>query len=283
MGARLGQHFLKNKAVLRKIVAALDLKDNDTVVEIGAGHGELTKKIKKQNAKSKIIAIEKDKKLAENLRNSFVNAESPQCEYCKNSHHSHIEVIQGDVLKILSSVIAGCQLSGVGGQMLNVKIVGNIPYYLTGHLLRILSEVEPKPISVVLTIQKEVAERIAAQPPKMNLLAAITQFWAEPKIVGYIPKKDFSPPPKVDSAIIKLTPKTQNLKPKTYYSFVKILFKQPRKTVRNNLRDHFNNRQIEEIMASVDLKPEIRPQNLDVNKISKLARISFLKKSNESV
>jgi len=285
MKPRLGQHFLKNKENLRKIVKTLEIKAGETIIEIGAGHGELTKEIKKQNVKSKIIAIEKDKKLAEILKNSFANTKDSQGEYRENSHHLSIEVIQGDALKILSSVVAGYQLSGVSGQMSDVKIVGNIPYYITGHLLRILSEIEPKPILVVLTIQNEVAERIAARPPKMNLLAAITQFWAEPKIIGYIPKKDFSPPPKVDSAILKLTLKTHSptdeLKPKTYYSFVKILFKQPRKTILNNLlaskialKPH-----LLKIFYNLGIEPNDRPQNLDVDKIQKLAQVLRLEKS----
>src|SRR3989344_6086795 len=187
----LGQHFLKNKAKIKKIVEALNLENGDTVIEIGPGHGELTDELGIMNNELRIIAIEKDKNLFKYLKNKF-------------SQDKNIEIIEGDILKIFPSIIHNSSFI-----IQNYKIVGNIPYYITGYLLRILGELEKKPSLIVLTIQKEVAERICAirqaqGKPKMNLLAASVQFWAEPKIIGYISKKDFRPAPKVDSAIIKL-------------------------------------------------------------------------------
>ena len=190
MGERLGQHFLTNKGKIKEIIEALGLKDGDTVIEIGAGHGELTEAIiaKLQDCKianCKIIAIEKDPELATRV---------------SGLGYRNIEVITGDALKIIPEITKSYTLYPK-----SYKIVGNIPYYITGYLLRVIGELENKPKLTILTIQKEVAERICAKPPKMNLLAASVQFWVNLEIIGYISRGDFEPKPKVDSAIIKLS------------------------------------------------------------------------------
>ena len=164
---RLGQHFLINKTKLQKIVEALDLKPGDAVIEIGPGHGELTDELRNKNNELKLMTIERDNDLVELLKNKF-------------ARDKNLEVVHDDVLKILPDLCLKLHNS-------NFKIVGNIPFYITGYLLRILGELKNKPSLIVLTVQKEVAERICAEPPKMNLLAASVQFWAEPKIVDYIP------------------------------------------------------------------------------------------------
>src|SRR3990167_9050292 len=222
MGNYLGQHFLINKKKIEKIIEALDLKSGDVVVEIGPGKGALTIPLCEncQKLGCKIIAVEKDKDLADDLKNKIYDL----------GLDKNIEIIEGDALKTLPRLIHNSEL-----RIKNYKIVGNIPYYITGYLLRILGELENKPSLIVLTIQKEVAQRVCAKPPKMNLLAASIQFWAEPKIIGSVSKKDFWPIPKVDSAIIKLTPLTLLVRSsiqcnkEKYYEFIKILFKQPRK------------------------------------------------------
>ncbi len=251
----LGQHFLKNKLELKKIVKALEIKPGDLIIEIGAGHGELTTQLIKINTKLKIIAIEKDRKLVQFLKKKFQNKKN-------------IKIISGDVLKVLPALVRNFN---------SYKIVGNIPYYITGRLLRILSELKPKPKLVVLTVQKEVAKRLTALPPKMNLLSATVQFWAKPKILDYIPRKDFKPPPKVDSAIIKLKTKNLRLKAeqvKKYYQFVKILFRYPRKNILNNLLSKFssNSDNLKSRLKSVKVKPESRAQSLNINQIKKLVK-----------
>lgn len=270
---KLGQHFLKNKSKLQEIVEALDLKPEETVIEIGPGHGELTGFLVLAE-KSKIIAIEKDRKFVQLLKKKFENGKN-------------LEIIQGDALRVIPKL-----------KIKNYKIVGNIPYYITGYLLRILGELENKPSLIVLTIQKEVAERICAQPPRMNLLAASVQFWAEPKIVDYISKKDFWPIPKVDSAVIKLNPITlfgrssikcnKDYYEEKYYKLIKILFKQPRKTILNNLKSPVyakpacrtgrasTGRQKEEIikiLEALKINPVDRPQNLTLDQIKKLTSL----------
>src|SRR3989344_7721334 len=207
MGQKLGQHFLINKNAIEKIIAALELKNNETIIEIGPGKGALTIPLIKacEKIECKIIGIEKDHELAKALE---VKSEK-------------LDVMAGDILKELPKLI-----SHFPHPTSNIKIVGNIPYYITGKLLRILSELDNKPSLIVLTVQKEVAERIVAQSPAMNLLAAATQFWAEPKIIGYLKPSDFSPTPEVESAIIKLDTRKQLIaNSENYYKLVKILFK----------------------------------------------------------
>lgn len=260
---KLGQHFLTNKIKLQKIVAGLDLKAEDAVIEIGPGHGELTSFLIKDfrfiPSDFRLIAVEKDKELTNFLQKKFKSNEN-------------IEIVEGDVLKILPKLIG--QLPDY--LINNYKIVGNIPYYITGYLLRIIGELENKPKLVVLTIQKEVAERICSEPPKMNLLAASIQYWAEPKITDYIPKADFRPQPKVDGAIIRLSSradveKTQ-INAERYYTLIKILFKQPRKTILNNLaKTGIPKNEIIRILSGLKINPGDRPQNLAVEQIKNLS------------
>lgn len=271
MSRYLGQHFLINKKKLEKIASALKLKDGDIVIEIGPGHGELTQKIRQENKNCKIIMIEKDNKLVQILKQKFLND--------KNT-----EIIEGDALKEVKNQISKIAIyfflnnKGQKSKIIeNLKIVGNIPYYITGYLFRILGELENKPSSIVFLIQKEVAERICATPPKMNLLAASIQFWAEPKIISYVSRKDFNPPPKVESAIIKLTTYDQRFatnNAEKYYQFIRILFKQPRKTILNNLASEYKNKEkIIKILQKIGIDSGARSQNLTIEQISALSTL----------
>lgn len=310
MSKYLGQYFLINKDKLREIVEALELKDGDTIIEIGPGHGELTKEIVEKFKslkveKFKIIAIEKDEELADNLKKWSLRATEGSAAISGIAlalprNDGKIKIIKGDILKILPELSKSLILNSQ-----SYKIVGNIPYYITGYLLRILGELITNYrlpiITIVLTIQKEVAERICGmriarlrpsgsgnakehmrilKPHVMNLLAASVQFWAKPEIVGYIFKKDFQPMPEVDSAIIKLkaTSDKRQAKSDKYYHFIKILFKQPRKTIMNNLLATSDKRQairkkIIEKLAEIGVEPNARPQDLSVEQIIDLSTL----------
>lgn len=262
MPRRLGQHYLINKKAIRKIIEALELKRGDTILEIGPGHGELTGELRIKNDELRIVAIEKDKNLAEGLRFKI-----------RDLGFKNFEIIEGDVLKILPSIIHNSKFI-----IRDYKIVGNIPYYITGKLLRIISELKQKPSLTVLTIQREVAERIIAGQGKMSLLAASVQFWAEPKIIARLKPKDFSPPPEVDSAVIKLT--TYNLQLTTkeianYYKLIKIAFKQPRKTLLNNLSKGLKTKKekILLLLEKMGYNKNSRPQDLSIKDLIKLTAI----------
>lgn len=264
----LGQNFLINKNKIKEIVAALELKNGDTIIEIGPGHGEITKELvsRIQKLEARIIAVEKDERLAEKLRDKM------------DTYGYSVDIVTGDALKVLPVITKSYNLKAK-----SYKIVGNIPYYITGFLLRTIGELKNKPKLTVLTIQKEVAERIVAKPPRMNLLAASVQFWAEPKIVGIIPKTDFSPQPKVDSAIIRLGARgkrqaTRDNKEETekYYRLIKILFKQPRKTIINNLSQLLTNkREIELKLQKIGIEASDRPQNLSIDTIKKVGEVMY--------
>ena len=178
-----------------------------------------------------------------------------------------LSIIAGDALKLLPGIVA-------------TKIVGNIPYYITGKLLRIVSELEHKPERTVLLIQKEVALRICTAPPAMNRLAASVQFWAVAEIIAQVPRKDFSPAPDVDSAVMVLSTKhavnaMPSIDPTLYCRAVRAIFAQPRKTLLNNLSAVVGgvskkNRAIA-LLKKIGLAPGARPQDLAIDQIISLA------------
>ena len=183
----------------------------------------------------------------------------------------NVEIICGDALKLLPSIIHN-SLFIIHGY----KLAGNIPYYITGKLLRTISELQEKPKISVFTIQKEVAERLAAKPPKMNRLAASVQFWAEPEIALIIPRDSFRPIPDVDSATIVLKKGVQRgIKTDAYYKTVRVLFSQPRKTILNNLSFGMgvSKKDAEEKLKLAGIESGLRPQNLSVEAIIKIAAV----------
>ncbi|MFA6136218.1 MAG: 16S rRNA (adenine(1518)-N(6)/adenine(1519)-N(6))-dimethyltransferase RsmA [Candidatus Paceibacterota bacterium] len=274
MRQKLGQHFLKNKEVLENIADSLELKKGDVVIEIGPGHGELTQYL--LNAGVTIIAIEKDESMVEYLCNKF-EARSTKLETSTKSkiQNNELNLINGDALKILPVLNTVYDIRHT-----KYKIVGNIPYYITGHLLRIISELKNKPKLTVLLIQKEVAQRICAKSPQMNLLSASVQFWAEPKIIQNVTRGNFNPPPDVDSAIVLLKTKSlintdkNNTRIDTdiYYGFIRKIFKQPRKTVLNNLiSGGYKKDEVLGWFKNNKIKENCRPQDFDVNMLIKMA------------
>ncbi len=150
---RLGQHFLISSEVLKKIISAAELSPQDTVLEIGPGTGVLTRAM--ADCGARIIAVEKDERLAAMLEDE-----------CKRRGMASVRIIRGDILKIPFARL---------GLPPHYRVVANIPYYLTGRLIRRLLEAAPPPRDILLMVQVEVAERITAKPPHMNLLALAVQ------------------------------------------------------------------------------------------------------------
>jgi len=186
----LGQNFLIDKNVLKKIIGAADLNKNDVVLEVGPGIGTLTQELAK-NAK-KVIAVEKDKIMIKILGETLKD-------------YKNIEIINGDILRILNFKFSILNQNLIS-QFSNYKVVSNIPYYLTSPLIRKFLESDNKPSEIILMVQKEVAQRICSKPPDMSLLAVSVQFYADVKIISYVSKNCFLPVPKVDSALIKIVP-----------------------------------------------------------------------------
>lgn len=205
----LGQNFLVDKKAGLLFVKALGLKSTDTVLEVGPGLGSLTVELAKGS--KAVIAVERDRSMIDILKDTLKG--------CNN-----VKVIHGDILE------AKVDLK-------DKKVAGNLPFYLTAHVIRKLLESEPKPKNMVFMVQKEVGQRICETPPRMTLLAVSVQIYAEAKIISKISKNSFWPVPKVDSVIIKITPKQEELEVNrdAFFKIVKAGFLQPRKQLINNL------------------------------------------------
>ena len=251
---KFGQNFLTDKNVLEKVIKAGNIGSEDIILEIGAGTGTLTRELLKKA--KKVIAVEKDPRMIEILKDSF--------KEIKN-----LEIIQKDILEMEPPKKP-------------YKIIANIPYYIVSPLIRKFLEVGRKPILMVLIVQKEVSQRICAVPPRMNLLAVCTQFYSDPKIISYISKKSFWPKPKVDSAIIEIKPKLKIVPHETFFKIVKAGFCHPRKQVLNTLSLRLALSSLNDVKSNKEririwllknkIKPTQRPENLSVNDWIKLAK-----------
>ena len=241
-----GQIFLVSRGILKKIIALSGISKKDVVLEIGPGTGSLTLELAK-NAKM-VIAIEKDPRIIPALKKVLKGVKN-------------VEIIQGDILKIIP------HQEQYWWGVKNYKVVANIPYYLTSPLIRGFLETGNRPSEMILMVQKEVAQRICARPPKMNLLAVSVQFYARPKILAYVSKKSFWPRPKVDGAIIKIVPreKQQEISNKDlFFKIVRAGFSQPRKQIVNNLSNglKWGKEDIKGWLLKNNIKPSLRPENL---------------------
>ena len=250
----MGQNFLVDNGVLAKIIEVAQLSKSDTVLEVGPGIGTLTQELAKTT--KKVIAIEKDRKMAQILKETLRD--------CKN-----VKIINGDIrfLNPRSYILSD-----------KYKIVANIPYYLTSPLIRKFLEEKNPPELMVLMVQKEVAQRICANIPNMSLLAVSVQFYAEPKIISYVKKEYFFPSPKVDSAIIKIVLKASGGQTSAgfdekFFKIVKAGFSQPRKQLANNLSKVLkkDRRAVELWLSQNDIKPEQRAQTLSIENWKDLA------------
>lgn len=240
----MGQNFLVDEQALAQIVAAADIQPTDTIVEIGPGLGVLTSELSKRAGK--VFAIEKDDKFAEVLKTQYTS--------------SNVKIINQDALDF-----------DPGSYQLKAnsyKLVANIPYNITSLIIRKFLEEENRPEIIVLLVQKEVAERIIAEPGDMSLLAVSVQFYAEAEIVAIVSKESFFPIPKVDSAIIKLKVKSQKHKVQSreFFRIVKFGFAAKRKTLENNLSAgmHIKKDDARDIIKKAGFEAKIRAEDLSV-------------------
>jgi 16S rRNA (adenine1518-N6/adenine1519-N6)-dimethyltransferase len=176
----LGQHFLRDKRAIRRIVDACGLAPEDTVIEIGPGTASLTEELA-QRAGS-VIAIEKDDRLAARLWERFVD--------------SNVRVVHGDALDLAPIRLLG--------EATPYVLAGNLPYAIAQPLLRKYLEANPNPRRIVVMVQAEVAESIVAQPGEMSLLSLSVQLYGDPKLLFRLPPSAFYPPPKVRSAVVRI-------------------------------------------------------------------------------
>lgn len=219
----LGQNFIIDQTALSKIVAAAELTPNDTVLEIGAGLGTLTERLARQAGR--VTAIELDERLIPVLQSVLANL-------------NNVTLIQGDILALDPAALVGVPdpWSLTPGPY---KVVANLPYYITSAILRHLLEARVRPRRMVVTVQREVAERIVAQPGEMSLLAVSVQFYGRPELLFRIRPGSFYPSPEVESAVVRIdayeTPPVPVESVEAFFRVVRAGFAQRRKQLRNTL------------------------------------------------
>jgi 16S rRNA (adenine1518-N6/adenine1519-N6)-dimethyltransferase len=247
---RLGQHFLGDMGWRKRILKTLPLAPNETWVEIGPGHGEMTQMLAGDGRR--IIAVEADGNLASGLRTNIET--EPQL-------WPNVETVYSDVLN--------ADIGKLGGERFHVY--GNLPYYITSPILHHLFQWAGQIASIHIVIQLEVAQRIAAQPGVRDYgyLSTLCQFYSRPKIALRIPPGAFRPPPKVDSALIGMTLPGDGAglgitDPKKFLGFIQMCFEQKRKTLRNNLLEIADDPRIQHALAQSGLRPDARAEQLSL-------------------
>ena len=215
----LGQHWLVDRRVLRRIAGAADIAPDDTVIEVGAGSGLLTDLLARRA--SRLIAVEIDPELAAPLRERFRGRDN-------------VSVVEADVLSSSPE-----EVLARGGGRLPYVVVGNLPYYIGSAIVRHFLTARAQPRWLLVTLQAEVARSIAAEPGGMSYLSVETQYYAEPRLLFEIPPAAFRPPPKVRSAVVRLDTREGTAVEvddrEAFFGLVQAGFAAPRKQLRNAL------------------------------------------------
>ena len=245
-----GQNFLQSKAVLQQVVNAANVSAQDTVLEIGPGKGALTEQLLATGAH--VIAVEIDAELVPLLEDRFTEAIT----------RGQLMLVQQDILEMSEN-----DLQMLVGDA--YKLVANIPYYITGEIIRTFLSSQMQPTTMVLIVQKEVAQRIVARDGKESILSLSVKCYGEPKYITKVPARLFTPKPKVDSAILAVRDidKTffDTLTEEDFFSVVKAGFAQKRKKVINNLATLFAKDALVEVFCSRSLSLDIRAERLTLN------------------
>ena len=241
----LGQNFLFDENVLARIIDTAVLTKEDIVLEIGPGLGALTKLLAEQV--KHVTAVELDDRFLPILRQEL-------------APYNNVTLIHGDILEQNPNTLFNEPY----------KVVANVPYYITGAILRHLLTAEQKPTSIVLTVQKEVADRMTAVPPQMNLLAVSTQFYGRPERITILKAGAFWPRPDVDSAVVKIDLYEERPLPfsqeKAFFKLVKAGFNQKRKQLQNNLRQlDLDREEVTQLLQSTNLNGQRRAQTLTID------------------
>lgn len=264
---KLGQHYLTDQAATLRIIEALGDISDCTVLEIGPGQGALTSMLARRARR--LIAIELDRVLAAQLRMKF--ALTP-----------NVEMLEGDILTMdfdsLFGPKPGSTRPGMEFVPERVRVVGNIPYYITSDILLRLFEYRRYFDTIVLMVQKEVAERMTAHPGKSDygLLSATTQLYAKVEKLFTLPPGAFSPPPKVESSVVRLTLSQRldslNVPERDFVTFLKQSFGQKRKTLWNNLKSLYEPNALRSALQKSGVKPTVRAETLTLEKSAALFR-----------
>ena len=263
---KLGQHFLANESAAVQIVDALGDVSHRTVFEIGPGKGVLTSMLAKRA--HRLIAVELDRVLAAQLRMEF-------------GQSRNVEIIEGDVLAVDLKTVFGPRPGTTRTEQESIEpvtVVGNIPYYITSDLLLRLFEHRNYVESLVLMVQREVADRLAAASggSEYGLLSATAQLYSQVEKLFTLPPGAFSPPPKVHSAVVRLTiePRLEELQvpEHEFIDFLKLSFSQKRKTLWNNLKSRYGAQQLKAALEQTGIKSTVRAEALSLKKSAEVFR-----------
>lgn len=261
---RLGQNFLLDPVALQRVIQASNLKQDDSVLEVGAGVGNLTRLLATRCRR--VVAVELDPRLIVPLEQVV-------------GIYENVQVVQGDIMELEPSHLM---------EQAGYVVVANIPYYITSALIRHLLESEPQPRQMTMTVQREVAKRICAEPGEMSMLALSVQVYGKPSIEARIPAGAFYPVPKVESSIVTIhlygTPLIPPPWLSTFFKLAKAGFSQKRKTLRNSLAGglHFSRDETEHLLQDAGIDPKRRAETLSIQEWKDLTWGTINRESQEA-
>ncbi|HMQ95706.1 MAG TPA: 16S rRNA (adenine(1518)-N(6)/adenine(1519)-N(6))-dimethyltransferase RsmA [Candidatus Saccharibacteria bacterium] len=240
----LGQHWLKDPEVLAHIADAVDILSDDTVLEVGPGLGTLTSRLLARAGS--VVAVEFDADLAKKLPGQFPG--------------KNLQVIHEDILQFNPSALPA-----------GYKVVANVPYYITSKIIQHLTESQNPPSAMVLLVQKEVAERLAAGPGDYSILAVAAQVYHEVSLGNIVPAELFTPPPKVDSRVVILKRRIEPLVPEErqsdFFRLVRAGFSAKRKKLRSSLAGglQLSKTEVENLLQQANISPDARAEALTID------------------
>lgn len=255
-GARLGQHFLTGEWAAQKLAQSIAVQPDEVILEIGPGKGALTRELLSTGAR--VIAVEKDEALVTHLSETFAHEIAS----------GRLILLSGDI-RDFSPLRLNLNLGGY-------VVAANIPYYITGEIIRQFLSTDAPPRAMALLVQKEVAERIIARDHKESILSLSVKVYGTPKIIAKVSKGNFSPPPSVDSAIIVIDTISKEAFAKVpehaFFKVVKTGFASKRKFLANNLARGFSKRVVERALADCGLEANVRAEDVPLEKWKELAQ-----------
>ncbi len=269
---KLGQTFLADPSAAEKTVAALGDVAQNVVIEIGPGKGALTELLVRRAGR--LIAIELDHRLAAELRYKY-------------ARHPNVEILEGDVLRIDFRTVLNRTIGPLNDLRPNkpsrARVIGNLPYYITSDILLRLFDFHDQFDEIVIMVQREVAERIAAAPGSRDygLLSATAQLYCDVEKLFTLPPGAFSPPPKVHSSVLRLrvAPRFTALQvpPREFIDFLKTAFAMKRKTLLNNLKKRYAEEKIRSALKESGVRGDVRAEALSLDKSAMVFRslVSF--------
>ena len=263
----LGQHFLIDRDVLGLITSAAELTPADVIMEIGPGLGVLTTELARQAGW--VVAIELDSKLAAILEQTL-------------APFDNVTIVNEDILQVEPAALLREQKTGFPPAInnpFNYKVVANLPYYITAHVLRHFLEASVKPQIMVVMVQKEVAEAIVAEPGQMSLLSISVQFYGKPQIISNVPAQCFYPAPEVDSAILRIDIYPQPVVAVTnkgsFFELVRAGFTASRKQIGNSLAQGLglSKPEVASLLGRASIVPQRRAETLTLDEWAQLWQV----------